>query len=174
MRLDRVSNHGYKTQINLKHHVSYFCFVFYIIIYKKYWCWCQVVSVVFVLHTIYVVQIGHQHCLIFSTEIFIICQKWMMWYDIFRPQKIVPCDPKYVLFCKYNLETFLWTLKQSCLKMIFLSTYLVNAVCVAVGVLYMQMKVFHHGVQKYKYINSLKQWTYKHMNVSSFALKHND
>lgn len=35
--------------------------VFYmILIYEK--CWCQVVSTVFVLHIIYVVQIGQQHC----------------------------------------------------------------------------------------------------------------
>lgn len=35
----------------------------------------KVVSAVFVLQTIYVLQISHQHFLVFWTEVFIICQK---------------------------------------------------------------------------------------------------
>lgn len=49
----------------------------------------------------------------------------MMSYDIFRPQNIVR-DPKYVLFCKYNLRHF-YERKKNLLENDFLVQLLLNA-----------------------------------------------
>ncbi len=61
--------------------------------------------------------------------LFFICQKWMTWYEIFRPQNTVHCDPKCVLFCKYNLRHF-YERKTKLLEKHFLFQLLWYAVCV--------------------------------------------
>lgn len=115
------------------------CKFFYImIIYEKDWCWCQVVSAVFVLHTIYVVPIGHQHSSgISDWSLYYLPKNWMMCYDIIQASKYCSLWPLvcFVFFLSVNIiwDIFM-NVKQRCLKMIFSSSYCDMPSCVAASV----------------------------------------
>ena len=121
--------------------VPFSCKFFYImIIYEKDWCWCQVVWAVFVLHTIYVVPIGHQH----SSGI----SDWSLYYLPKKKKKmndvlwyysglqilfIVTLSMFFFSFCKYNLRHF-YERKTKILENDFLVQLLRHAVSVAASV----------------------------------------
>lgn len=129
--------------IFLSHHVN--CKFFYImIIYEKYWCWCQVVSAVFVQHTISVVQIGSQHCLVFWTEVFIICQK-NEWCDTIYSSLKILFIVTLNMFCSVNIigDIFMNVKKQKLLENYFRICVIVTCCLCCGGCSTMVLSIIH-------------------------------